>query len=179
MRVFVLGLLLISTVAVAEDQYALVDSVSHQRSGNSFLSFEAGTTDSIKGNVTLNGSMWHQEFPKFQDISVIVTQEAQEAVTDSGNNILVGKVSYQTHERLLQTNQSKIIRKMLISEDGSTMVGLSDDPGPLAIAAIIAGSVVALCTAQVIYNMYQCDTNKPSLTIGFGEEGFQCDARCE
>ena len=179
MRIIIFGLLLMSTVVVAEDEYALVDSVNHQQSGNSFLSFEAGTTAASKDNVTLNGSIWHQEYQTFRDINVIVTQEAQDSVIDAGKEILVGKISYRTHERALQTKQSKIIRKMLVSEDGSTMVGLSDDPGPLAYAAIIAGSAVALCTAQVIYNMYQCDTNKAKLTIGFERDSFQCDARCE
>ena len=177
MRILFLGMVLFCSSAFAEDQYALVDAVNHQRSGSSFLSFEAGSKDFSNGNVVLHGSVWHQEYPEFKDVKVIVTQQAQKKVIVHKNSISVGDLLYSTHERVFETQNSKIIRKMLISEDRTTMVGLSDDPGPLAISAILAGSAVALCTAKVIYDMYKCD--KPKLAIGFGPSGFQCEAGCE
>lgn len=178
MRKSILGLMLLSSTAFAENQYALVDSVNHQRSGISFLSFDVGVQDfATNGDVTLMGSMWHQEYQQFKDIQITVTKEAQDEVSDSGETIAVGKVKYRAHERTFDTEQSRIIRKMLVSEDGSTMVGLSDEPGPLAIAAILAGSAVVLCTGSVVYSMYRCDN--PSLEIGFGPSGFQCASTCE
>lgn len=177
MRKSILGLMLLSSTAFAENQYALVDSVNHQSSGNSFLSFDVGIQDSGNGDVTLMGSIWHQEHHQFKDIQVTVTKKAQDEVSDSGETIDVGKVKYRTHERIFDTGQSKIIRKMLVSEDGSTMVGLSDEPGPLAIAAILAGSAVVLCTGSVVFSMYKCDN--PSFEIGFGPSGFQCASTCE
>lgn len=179
MRLIAIGLFFLASAVSAEDQFALVDSVNHQDSGKSFLSFEAGDKNGSKGDVTLNGSIWHQEFTAFRDIEVTVTAEAQKAVSESDRMYSVGGYEYWSHERVFKTKNSTVLRKMLISKDGETMLGLTDDPGPLAIAAIVAGSAVALCTAQVVYNMYKCETNKPRLTIGFGKEGFICDARCE
>ncbi len=179
MRLIAMGLTLLTGVVSAEDQFALVDSVNHQDSGKSFFSFEAGEINQSKGDVILVGSIWHQEFKDFRNIEVTVTAEAQKAVSESDKKYSVGGYEYRSHERVFKTKNSTILRKMLISKDGKTMLGLTDDPGPLAIAAVVAGSAVALCTAQVVYNMYKCETNKPRLTIGFGKEGFTCDARCE
>lgn len=157
MRLIAIGLTLLAAAASAEDQFSLVDSVNHQDSGKSFFSFEAGEINQSKGDVILNGSIWHQEFKDFRNVEITVTAEAQKAVTETDRKYSVGGYEYRSHERVFKTRSSTVLRKMLISKDGKTMLGLTDDPGPLAIAAIVAGSTVALCTAQVVYNMYKCE----------------------
>jgi hypothetical protein len=177
-RIIILAILMWCSLANAEGQFALVDSVHTESSVKTFLSLDAPTSAENDDSITLTGTLWNQEVSSkgFQDTEISINNDVLKSFKTVGNRAYVGDLEFSGVQRKLIAGNQVILRKVFVSKNEDSVISVSDDPGPLAVAAFIAGAAVAICTTKTIYDMLQCPEGS-KLKIGL-KDGFTCESEC-
>ena len=128
-----------------------------------------------------NGTIWSNEYGNASR-PVVVKIEAglvdEVNVDAKGGRAEISSIeqSFTYSEHNYTVGEQTFVRSQYYSSNRNAYIFVSDDPAPFAIAAFLAGSVVAICAADRIANYFQCEGNSGG-EISL-KSGFTCTTEC-
>ncbi|MCK2042896.1 hypothetical protein KZO83_09335 [Chromohalobacter sp. TMW 2.2308] len=170
-----------SASSFAEDEFALVDSVRVDSQGIiTSLSIQSRELPEEQNQYKFDGTIWSNEFggprPVVISIDDGLVDEVKVDTTGGVAEIPAVDQLFTYGEHTYAAGEQTFVRSQYYSQGSNAFIFVSDDPGPFAIAAFLAGSVVAICATDRIVNYFQCDGNSGG-EISL-KSGFTCTTEC-
>lgn len=171
------------TPAIASDNYVIVDSVT---AGDRSFSFNLAAFGDLSEVGSFSGYAFDLETQEGRFVSVIVPgyDKIEQPIAEwieSNTPLETGDDQSFIINNIASWEDRNLERSLLVAQSTAneyhSSISVTNDPIPLAlIPAVLAGSVVAICTIDRIY-VYLNECEKPEFNLSL-ENAFTCNAKC-